>query len=1382
MVATSREPAADVSRKRQGPTAPPLTARPRGDRVPLSFAQERLWFLDQLGLSRSAYNEASALQLDGKLDVAALEKSFEELIRRHEVLRTRFESVDGEPFQVIDASADLRMEVVDLTSCTPEEREEWLDRLMRDEIERPFDLIRGPLLRARLFRLDDERHVLLGTTHHIVSDGWSFGVLKSEIGALYAAFSQNRPSPLQPLAVQYADYALWQKAWLQGDILERQLAYWRERLSGAPAALTLPADRPRPAVPSFKGAMVPVALSKELSTALPDLARRESATLYTVLLAAFQVLLSRWSGQQDIVVGSPIAGRTDYQTQPLIGFFVNTLAMRTDLSDDPSFRAVLGRAKDTAFGAYAHQDLPFEKLVAELQAERDFSHHPLFQVSLALHNVPQDVLSLAGLTVSQMDIGYLPAKFDLTVHLTGTPSGLRGRFEYAADLFDRDTIERLAGQFETLLERIVAVPDCRISELPLLNGPERQRMLELGIGASAVFPQERCLHERFAGQAARMGDAVAVVAGDRRLTYRELDDRSNRLAHRLRRLGVGPDIVVGLCVERSADMIVGMLGILKAGGAYLPLDPSYPQERLRYMLTDARAPVLVVHASTETCVPRDGAAATAVVRLDADWPDIAGEPPDAPAPGASPENLAYVIYTSGSTGNPKGVMVTHACVGRLFDATEAWFGFGPEDVWTLFHSSAFDFSVWEIYGALLHGGRLVVVSDEVRRSPMAFLQLLADEGVTILNQTPSAFYQLIDADELRPDLSNRLSLRRIIFGGEKLDFHRLKSWFDRHEPDRPLLVNMYGITETTVHVSYHPVGLDDTERTASIIGRPIPDLQVHVLDGRLEPVPIGIAGELYIGGAGLARGYLGRPELTDERFVPNPFGPPDGGGGRLYRTGDLARRRADGTLDYLGRIDDQVKVRGYRIELGEIEAALAAHPGVKQAVVVPREDDLGDKRLVAYVVPEDRQVAAASQLYRMPNGLAVAHLNQHETRALFEEIFGEQIYLQNGIVLDDDCCVFDVGANIGLFTLFIHDRYPGARVYAFEPVPPIFDVLRSNIALYDVGAVALPYGLSSREMTTEIQYYPRMSVNSGLYADAATELSVTKRFLGNLSDDTAPYIEEILEGKFEAETYPCRIKTLAQVIAETGVGRIDLLKLDVEKSELDVLAGIGEENWPIIRQIVVEVHDIDDRISKMSGLLDERGFDCVVHQKRALAGTGIYQIYAARRAARDGRGAGREAALSAGGLLKDKARTDIASAFLGELRTHMKGRLPEYMLPSSCMVLQSLPLTPNGKVNRKALPAPEGRPDLDQTYVAPETPLEEILAAIWAEILQIDRVGVNDSFFDLGGHSLLAVRLTLRIREAVGVDLTLRALFEEPTVRGVSRRIAIAGDSAAALG
>ncbi|MEU9118176.1 amino acid adenylation domain-containing protein, partial [Streptomyces sp. NPDC048483] len=930
-----------------GQARPALTPSERPGRVPLSFAQRRLWFLHQLEGASANYNIPLAWRLSGPLDVTALEAALADVTARHESLRTVFPQIDGVPYQEVrsPSTARPRLHIGHTT-------EEDLDGVLAKALACAFDLAVDLPLRAELFTLAPDAHVLLLVIHHIAGDGWSLGPLAHNLATAYAARRRGEEPEWAPLPVQYADYTLWQHR-LLGDhtdpdsLFARQAAYWTRTLAGLPEQIQLPTDRPRPAVASHRGGFVTVELGPELHRGLRELARGRGTSLFMVLQTGLAALLSKLGAGDDIPVGSLIAGRTDQALDDLIGYFVNTLVLRTDTSGDPSFAQLLDRVRDVALGGYAHQDVPFEYLVEVLNPARSLSHHPLFQVMLVLQNAPRADFAPAGLETDGVRLTTTTSKLDLIFSMTerhaqdGSPEGIAGFVEYAGDLYDPATVASMVARWIRLLEAAVADPDRLLSRCDILTAQERRQLLPVR-DRKAEAPVSGSLPALFAAQVRRRPDAVAVVSGSTALTYAELNARANRLAHALIGRGVGPEDIVALTLPRSADLVVAVLAVLKAGAAYLPLDPQYPAARSAFMLADARPKLRVTGTGTEGDPGH-------LVLGSPETEALLGELPDTdPRVALAPEHPAYVIYTSGSTGTPKGVVVPHRNVLRLFTATRHWFGFGAEDVWTLFHSYAFDFSVWELWGPLLHGGRLVVVPHEISRSPERFLDLLAREGVTVLNQTPSAFHQLMQADQERPASAEPLALRTVIFGGEALEPARLADWYRRHPDDAPRLVNMYGITETTVHVTYLALDARHTADPAGGIGTALPDLDTYVLDGRLRPVPPGVTGELYVSGAGPARGYLNRPGLTAERFVADPYGP---AGGRMYRTGDLARWRADGTLEYAGRADDQVKVRGFRIEPGEIEAALTSHAAVGQVAVVARQDRADDTRLVAYVVP-----------------------------------------------------------------------------------------------------------------------------------------------------------------------------------------------------------------------------------------------------------------------------------------------------------------------------------------------------------------------------------------------------------------------------------------------
>src|ERR687886_303732 len=963
---------------------------------PASFAQARLWFIDQLVPGNTFYNVPTAFRLTGSLNLSALEQSFNEIVRRHEALRTRFGIVEGQLVQAIptqscvngDASTlTINLPIIDLQNLPAEERELQAKQWVSEESQRPFDLATGPLLRLMLLKLDETEHILLLNLHHIVCDDWSMGVLIRELSTIYTAFVFEQPSPLPELPLQYADFAHWHREWLQGvgttheSPLATQLAYWRQQLDGI-STLNLPTDRPNPAIQSYGGATQFLELPPSLSKALEKLSQREGVTLFMILLAAFQTLLYRYTQQEDIVVGSPIANRNRSEIEGLIGFFVNSLVLRTDLSGNPTFQELLSRVRKVALGAYAHQDLPFEKLVEELHPERSLSHHPLFQVMFGFQNAPMEALELPGLTLSPLTIDFQTTRFDLEFLLWEASEdfrslwgerwehsqGIRGLVVYNTDLFDEATITRMLGHFKTLLEGIVANPQARIANLPLLSAAERHQLLVEWNDTFADYPQHMCIHQLFEEQVERTPDATAVIFEDKQLTYQELNRRSNQLAHHLQKLGVGSEVLVGICMERSVEMIVGLLGILKAGGAYVPLDPSYPSERLGFMLEDSQVSVLltreklveqlpdVIASAHQNCTiqnPTSKIQNPRVVCLDKDWENIAQESPENPTSSVASDNLAYVIYTSGSTGKPKGVAVPHKAVNRLVFNTN-YINLDSSDKIAQASNTSFDAATFEIWGALLHGAQLVGISRDVTLSPHDFALQLCQEGITVLFLTTALFQQIAR------DVPHAFeSLRYLLFGGEAVDPRWVKKVLKK-SPSKQLL-HVYGPTECTTFSSFYWVQ-DVPETATSIpIGRPLTNTQIYLLDGQLQPVPIGIPGELYIGGDGLARGYLNASELTAERFIPNPFIKEKGtkedftscsfpSSDRLYKTGDLACYRPDGNIEFLGRIDNQIKIRGFRIELGEIEAVLSQHPAVFQTVVIVQEDIPGDKHLVAYIV------------------------------------------------------------------------------------------------------------------------------------------------------------------------------------------------------------------------------------------------------------------------------------------------------------------------------------------------------------------------------------------------------------------------------------------------
>ncbi len=917
---------------------------------PTSFAQQRLWFLDQLAPGNPFYNVSTALRLKGSLNFTALKQTFNELVRRHETLRTTFVMVEQQPMQAILAescnnapSLTIPFPLIDIRNFD-QERETQMRRIATAEAQHPFNLTTGPLLRVKLLQLDEAEYVLLLNLHHIVADGWSIGVLIRELGVLYKTFVEDQQclmsTPLPELPIQYADFAQWQREWLQSlgangcSPLQTQLAYWRKQLDGI-SVLNLPTDRLRPAVPTYRGAKQFLELPHSLTQALEALSHQEDVTLFMTMLAAFQTLLYRYTQQEDIAVGSPIANRNRSELEGLIGFFVNSLVLRTDLSGNPTFRELLNRVREVTLGAYTHQDLPFEKLVEELHPERDLSRHPLFQVVFSLQNTPIEALELPGLKLSLFDFDNKVAKLDLEFHLWHDLETLKGEVVYSTDLFDQSTITRMLGHFQILLEGIVDNRKQRLSDLPLLTKEERQQLLIDWNNTKRSYPDNKCFHQLFEAQVKQTPDAIALVFGNQKLSYKELNIRSNQLAHYLKKIGVKTESLVGICVERSPEMIIGLLGVLKAGGAYLPLDPSYPQERLNFILKDARVSVLLTQEKllqpfTEYSNP--------IISIDKDWATITQNSPENPTSCVTLENLAYVIYTSGSTGQPKGVLIEHRGLSNLAADQIEVFNLQPSHRILQFASLSFDASIFEIVMALQIGATLYLANKECLLPGKTLLQLLREKAITHVT-FPPAVLAVLPTESLP-------ALQTIISAGEPCSEDIVKRWWSSSRR----LFNAYGPTEATV---WSTVAEIKSISEKLPIGRPIANIEIYILDQHLQPLPIGILGELYIGGDGLARGYLNSPELTAKKFIPNPFN--DKKGARLYKTGDLARYRPDGNIEFLGRADNQVKIRGFRIELSEIETVIVKHKNIQKAVVIAQDNLYDSKHLVAYIVSQSPQ-------------------------------------------------------------------------------------------------------------------------------------------------------------------------------------------------------------------------------------------------------------------------------------------------------------------------------------------------------------------------------------------------------------------------------------------
>ncbi|WP_050780083.1 non-ribosomal peptide synthetase [Crocosphaera chwakensis] len=920
----------------------------RNQKLPLSFAQERLWFLDKFEEQSNAYHEGGAIRLIGNLNIKLLNQSFAEIIRRHEILRTNFSVTDAQAYQVIDTQKTLVVHEIDLSELSVEKQLEKTQEITIQKFQTPFNLKRDLLLRVTLIKLAENQHILLVVMHHIICDGWSFKVLIQELSTLYTAYQNNQPSPLPELTIQYADFAAWQKQELKAEKLEQQLNYWKQQLSEIPPLLELPTDHPRPAIQTFEGSKFNFTFSSELSQKLQELSQQMGVTLFMTLLSAFSILLCRYSRQEEIAIGSPIANRNRAEIEPLIGFFVNTLVMRINLENNPTVTELLQKVRRICLEGYAHQDVPFEKLVEETQPARNLSHSPLFQVMFALQKAPVEELKLPGLSLLPVDIDNGIAKFDLTLSMEETSSGLKGFWEYNTNLFEKETIERMFENFQVLLEGMVNNPDEKVAKLPLLTEGEKQQILVEWNETEAEYPKDKCIHQLFEEQVERTPNAIAVVYENQQLTYQELNEKANQLGHYLQKLGVKPDTLVGICVERSMEMVIGLLGILKAGGAYVPIDPNYPQERIEYMLEDSGIRILVTQESFR---PLYSEFSTQLISLDTDQQKWERENQTNPIHQTHSHHLAYINYTSGSTGQPKGVMIPHRGVIRLLinsDYVEL------DEAKTFLHLSpiAFDASTFEIWGALLYGGKCIIFPEKIPTA-LTLKEAINQYQVTTLWLTAALFNLVID--EL-PEAFIRV--KELLTGGEALSVHHVKKALQALPSTQ--LINGYGPTEnTTFTCCYSIPSFLESKVSSILIGRPINNTQIYILDPNLQPVPVGVPGELHIGGDGLARGYLNRPDLTAEKFIPNPFGT-----GKLYKTGDLCRYRRDGNIEYIGRIDHQVKIRGFRIELGEIETQLSNHPEIRESVVIAREDAPGNKQLVAYLVSDEMSQSSVTQTLR----------------------------------------------------------------------------------------------------------------------------------------------------------------------------------------------------------------------------------------------------------------------------------------------------------------------------------------------------------------------------------------------------------------------------------
>lgn len=1310
---------------------------------PASFAQRRLWFLEQLGTSAESYNVPVALELHGPLDAEAFEASLDALIQRHDTLRTAFEAKGADVYQRVYGDLERPFQRVRLQGTERERRVEAL-RLATVAAGQRFDLARPPLYRVLLLELDSDVFWLVATFHHTLMDGWALSLLLDEWVAIYTSRLSGRSTVQTPAPFQFIDFAYWER---HDGLWEQELAYWKRCLTPPSAQLELghgprPGGAPRGEV---HRQVLPASLMQQVSA----FAGAQSVSPYAVLLSAFQCVLSRYSGQHDLSVGSPLANRKGGALARLIGPLINTVVLRQDISQAKSFIDLVQRNRSLVTAAQEQGRLPFEKLVEELQPERG-ERSPLFQVMFIYDSQESfpafERLKALGLSAEPVTLQTGTAKFELTLAMTVVAGELCCDYEYRADLYSRELIVGMGRHLASLLSAALAYPTSDLSLLAMLEPTELEQIQERwsGTGNRGRGGDQDWLR-RLDTISARQADEVAIWHQTGEVTYASLRRAADTLANALRQRGVGPDVVVGVCHDRSPALIICLLAILKAGGAYLPLDPKYPQQRLKWMIEESQARLIVTSKARAHSLAF--AAAESMV-IDEKELLTADEPAIGPPHRALPDHLSHIIYTSGSTGKPKGVGIRRRSVNGLIDWALTQFPVAATRGVIASTSANFDLSVFELFWPLCAGGRVILID-----SALEVAGLPATANATLLNTVPAACAELVRTHGMPG------SVRTVCLAGEPLTAELVENLYAQVPVEK--IYNLYGPSEDT---TYSTVALAERGTTYPAIGAPVEGSIARVLDSHLRPVPVGVQGELYLGGTKLARGYVAQPGLTAERFLPDPYG----SGERLYRTGDLVRWQSNGQLLFLGRADNQVKIRGHRVEPEEVAALLRSRADVKEAVVVARKTPVGAE-LSAYVVPTPGVPAELTRRPHqvMPNGLKMFFQRKTELDHFYEDIFVQRTYAKHGLELAPGDVVLDVGANVGTFSLFALTACPDIDLYAFEPVPVLAQLLRANIGANGFFANVIECGLGAAACTREITFYPNSSGMSSFYADDAEEREVLRWVFRNEAAHTAEggtilaHAEELLDARLDPTRLVVPVRTLSDVIDEKELQQIALLKVDVQKSELDVLQGIEARHWPIIERMVVEVHDFDGRLKLVEAMLERQGFVVKIEQDPLFSGSVMYNVYAQRPAAVLAK------------LRTNRARRSERALTHAdpELEIWLKESLPSYLLPATITYLPRLPRTPNGKVDRARLPEPR-RSGEDAVWRSPGTELETILVSIVAELLQVQRVNLSANFFELGGHSLLLLAFQQQLRTRLGLEVTLSAFFEHPTIARLAAHLA----------